>query len=148
MTDRFKITPAVFLVLEKDGNYFLMRRSNTGHKDGEYGLISGHFEGQETPRQAMVREAKEEAGIQISPLDLKLKHVMSRVSDAGAGERIDLFFTVKNWQGEPINNEPEKCDQVIWADKNSLPENTISYIRQALENIKSEIPYSEHGWDE
>ena len=83
----------------------------------------------------------------------------------GDHERIDLFFTVKNWQGEKRtsslrsenlvssqgseikNMEPEKCDDLSWFPLNDLPKNTIPYIRKAIECYKEGISYCEFGWE-
>ena len=59
---------AVHLILTNDDDEILMlRRVDTGYKDGEYGLVSGHVEEGENLKSAMIREASEEAGIAISP---------------------------------------------------------------------------------
>ena len=63
--DAYKIIPSVYLILERDGKILLGRRCNTGFLDGHYGLAAGHAEAYETFREAMVREAKEEIGIDI-----------------------------------------------------------------------------------
>src|SRR4030095_15396995 len=58
------------------------------------------FDGNETARGAMVREAKEEAGIEIDPAQLELFHVMHRRS---IDERLSFFFTTRVWRGGPTN---------------------------------------------
>lgn len=127
----------------------LIRRFNTGYEDGNYSLVAGHLDGQETFRRAMVREAKEEADIILEENDLEVAHVMHRLSnfsDIGARERIDVFMTTKKWQGEPKNMEPNKCDEMNWYSFDRLPDNTIPYIKQALECVKNNIFYSEYGF--
>lgn len=143
MTERFTIIPAVYLVLIKDGKILLLRRKNTGFEDGNYSMVSGHLEGNETIRHAMIREAREEAGITIQPQDLALVHIMHRQTQP---ERSDFFLTTSTWDGEITNKEPEKCDDLSWFSLTQLPENTIPYIRQAIEHIQAGQVYSEHGW--
>jgi hypothetical protein len=41
-TERFKLRAAAYLLLIKDGKVLLLRRSNTGWRDGEYTLPAGH----------------------------------------------------------------------------------------------------------
>lgn len=147
---RFKITPAVYLVLTKGDKILLLRRYNTGHHDGEYGLVSGHFEGNETVKQAMAREAREEAGIIISPADLEIVHIMNRYlkeNSPGREERLDIFFKADRWQGEPINQEPDKCDELAWFNLDDLPDNVIPCIRQVINCLDKSVLYSEWGWE-
>ena len=142
-TERFKLIPAVHLFLIKDDQVLLLRRFNTGWEDGNYSVPAGHADGNETMRQAMAREALEEIGVTIRPEDLEIAHVMHRMSDS---ERVDFFFTAATWDGQPSNVEPEKCDDLSWYSLNALPENTIDYIRQALECYQKGESYSELGW--
>ena len=143
--ERFKLIPSVYLLLIKDGKILLSRRFQTGYEDGKYGLPSGHAEGEETMREVMVREALEEVGVKISKGDLHLAHTMHRW--CGDHERIDFFFTAKEWKGEVKNMEPEKCDDLSWFSIDRLPENTIPYIRHAIQSVTNKIPYSEFGWE-
>ena len=150
MKVRFKLIPAAYLFLIKDERVLLMRRAGTGYKDGEWGLPAGHFDGDEAGTMAMVREAREEIGIKIDPAKLKLVHLMHRNGlDGGDGkenERIDLFFTLQEWTGEPTNCEPHKCDALQWFPLDALPAKTIDYMREALESYRDGIIYSERGW--
>lgn len=143
--DRFKLVPAAYLILKKDDEILLLRRSNTGYEDGNYSFIAGHLDGDETFRQAIIREAKEEADIVIEPEDLEIVHTMHRKKETDA-ERIDFFFLAIKWTGEPKNMEPNKCDELKWFNINDLPSNTIPCIRQVIENFKNKKVYSEFGW--
>jgi len=139
--ERFKLIPSVYLILIKDNKILLSRRYNTGYFDNNYSFPAGHLESEETLKQAMVREAKEEVDVTLDPADLELIHVMNRkIPD---NERIDFFFTAKKWQGEPKIMEPEKCDDLRWFDLDNLPKNIVPYIRQAIDSILNNIIYSE-----
>lgn len=142
--DRFKLIPTSHLILIRDGKILLLRRFNTGYEDGNYSVVAGHLDGNETFIQAMVREAKEEADITIKPEDLNVIHTMHR-KEPGE-ERIDFFIRARKWAGEPKIMEPERCDELKWFDIEDLPENVIPYVKQAIDNIKKGIFYSEHGW--
>jgi 8-oxo-dGTP diphosphatase len=93
----------------------------------------------------MIREAKEEAGIDLKAEDLNVVHVMHR--KCPNEERIDLFIKARKWKGEPKNLEPHKCDDLRWFEIEKLPTNTIPYVRQAIDCIRNKIFYSEFGWD-
>lgn len=140
---RFKLILSVYLVLIKDGKVLLLRRANTGYEDGKYGLPSGHADGGESGSAATAREAKEEAGIDVDPGDLKFVHCMHRIQN---DERVDFFFAAEKWQGEPKNMEPEKCDDLSWFALDDLPANTIPYIKEAIEHSQKGIYYSQFGW--
>jgi len=143
MKDRFKLIASVYLLFIRGNKILLLRRANTGFEDGNYGLVAGHIDGNESLTEAAVREAKEESGIQIDPEDLRLRVVMHRI---GADERIDFFFELQKWNGEPKNMEPRKCDDLSWFPINALPSHTIPYIREAIRCYQESINYSEFGW--
>ena len=141
--NRHRIIPAVFLVLLQEGNVLLQRRKNTGHEDGNYSLVGGHFEGNESATAVLIREAKEEIGIVLDPSELKLSYVLHKKID---DERLDLFFIAKKWKGTPKICEPNKCDDLKYVSLTTLPINTTAYIAQALNDIKNNIIYGEFGW--
>lgn len=140
---RFKLILSVYLILVRDGKTLLLRRQNTGYEDGNYGLVSGHADGNESARAATCREVLEEVGLKLNEDDLKFVHLMHRISN---DERIDAFFTIDKWEGEPKNTEPKKCDDLSWFPLDGLPKNTIPYIRQAIECFQKDTIYSERGW--
>lgn len=140
---RTKFLVAVHLFFLKDEQILLLRRFNTGYEDGKYSVVAGHVDAGETVTQAAMREAQEEIGVLLTPADLQIVHVMNRKSD---DERIDFFVIIRRWQGEVTNLEPHKCDDLAWCALDALPPNTIPYVRQAIENYKAGIYYSEFGW--
>jgi len=123
----------------------LLRRRNTGYEDGNYSVIAGHLDGGEPVKQAMIREAREEAGIDIEPIDLEVVHVMHRQSN---DERIDFFLKAVRWRGEPINCEPHKCDELRWCRFDDLPGNIIPYVRRAIENVQRGVAFDSFGWED
>jgi len=142
---RFKLIPAVYLLLRQKNDVLLLRRANTGYQDGRYSLIAGHLDGDELGKNAVVREAKEEAGITVKPNDLKFVHVVHRLSRNEPGqERIDLFYETHKWLGEVTNSEPNKCDELSWYSLDNLPNETMLLIKLVLTDIKNGIYYSEY----
>ena len=143
MKERFKLIASVYLLFVKDGKILLLRRANTGYEDGNYGLVAGHLDANESLTHAAIREAKEESGVDLESRNLAVKTTMHRRQD---DERVDFFFEVRDWTGEPVNAEPEKCDDLSWFPLDQLPTNTIPYIKQAIDYYKKGIFYSEFGW--
>ena len=96
MKERFKLIASIYLLLKKDEKILLMRRFNTGYEDGNYGLAAGHLDGDETLRAGMVREAKEEIGIDVLENDLEIEHISHRVSN---DDRVyfDVYISVKKY---------------------------------------------------
>jgi len=146
LEERFKLIPEVYLVLVRDKKVLLSRRFQTGYEDGNYSMIAGHADGNETMREALAREAKEEAGITIDPK--KLEHLLTMHRWCGDHERIGFYFTAEQWGGEIKNTEPNKCDDLAWFPINRLPDNTILYIRKAIECYINGVRYTEFGWGE
>jgi 8-oxo-dGTP pyrophosphatase MutT (NUDIX family) len=143
-SERFLIRAAVYLLLFKNNKILLSRRFNTGWKDGYYSLIAGHLDGGESVSQAMIREAKEEAGIVITKKNLLPATVIHRVYLGQ--EYIDFFFVAKKWSGKPTINEPDKCDEMKWFPLDKLPFKTLPYIKEAISNYKKKVCFFESGW--
>lgn len=135
---------SVYLLYIRENKVLLLRRQNTGYQDGMYVLPAGHVEDNETLPSAMIREANEEAGLTLSIDALTLVHVMHRKEE---DLRVDFFFLAKDTRQTPSNAEPEKCDEIGWFDMNKLPENTIPFIRQAVDHYLQKSIYSEIGWE-
>jgi 8-oxo-dGTP diphosphatase len=137
---RAKFPVTVHLLFFREDQVLLLRRFNTGYADGQYSVPAGHLDGGETVLAAAAREAEEEVGVKIGAEDMVFSTVMHRMEE---DERVDFFIHVHQWKGEPVNAEPEKCDDLCWADVNQLPANIIPYVRQALGNHLAKIPFDE-----
>ena len=140
---RNKAIPAVYILLEQDGKILLGRRCNTGYEDGNYQVPAGHVDEGELPTEAMVREIKEEIGVDIIQSDLELLHVSYRPKHDNTDNRVDFFFKAEKWNGEVKNMEPHKCDDLQWFPLNKLPENMTFHVREALECIQKRIFFKE-----
>lgn len=128
---------AVHLILTNDwGECLFLRRFNTGYKDSEYGLVSGHVEEGENLKSAMIREAREEVGITLSPDNLEVVGVIPSLPN----RYVYFFLHASTWSGRVRNMEPHKCDDMRWLDIRALPDNIVLYVRWAIEN------YLEGNW--
>lgn len=145
--NRHTVIPAAYCIFRDGGKVLLLRRFNTGYKNGWYTLPSGHVEANETALVAAVREAKEEVGVTIEPQDLRLVFTLHSKSEVPeTHERVSLFYEVKKWRGKPQNAEPSKCDEVRWASISALPDKTIEEVRLAIVNVAKHQPYGEYGF--
>ena len=139
----FTAPVAVHLLLEKDGRILMLRRHNTGFEDGNYSVVAGHVDGGEQLKDAMSREAREEAGIEITPSDLRVVGVMHLMGDR---EYVSFFLHTSQWSGQVVNAEPHKCDDLSWFEIDNLPGNTTPYIRRAIANYRAGVWYDSYGW--
>lgn len=144
MSERFRLLVAVHLFLLRGDETLLLRRFNTGYEDGNYSVVAGHLDGGEDVVAAVIREAREEVGIVISPADLSVVGVMHR---RAADERIDFFLATSQWAGTVRNAEPEKCDALAWFPLDDLPENVVPYVRRALANYHRGRWFESYGWN-
>lgn len=139
-----KVPVAVHLFLMDKNKILLSKRYNTGFQDGKYSLVAGHIEGNETIKQAMIREAMEEANVMLDDEKLRIVQVMHRKSETE--ERIDYFLFAEEWNGTLKNNEPHKCDDLRWFYLEHLPENMVEYVRYALISYLKKENFTEFGW--
>lgn len=144
MKERSKFPISVQLLLENQDKILLMKRKNTGYEDGKYSLPGGHVEANEEIRNALVREAKEEIGIDIDVGDLEFHKVLNRKVSENQ-EYIDFIFKTAHWSGNINNNEKDKCEEIIWVEKNQIPRNTLDFIPQLLN--KKESTYLPFNWE-
>jgi 8-oxo-dGTP pyrophosphatase MutT (NUDIX family) len=140
---RAKFPVTVHLLFFRGEQVLLLRRFNTGYADGLYSVPAGHLDGGETVLAAARREAEEETGLRLDPDQMAFSSVIHRMEDQ---ERVDFFVHVLEWQGEPVNTEPDKCDELRWANVDDLPESVIPYVRAAIENHRAGLPFLEFGW--
>lgn len=140
---RHKVTGDVHLLLRRGNEVLFGQRQNTGFEDGAWHLPSGHLEADESVIDALIREAEEEIGVAIMPEDVRFSHIMHNSSSGG---RMAFFFTVRTWQGEPTNQEPDKCSALDWFAPDALPEHMIDYCRVAIQHIADGTSFSVYGW--
>lgn len=143
---RNKIPVTVQIVLIKKNKILLMKRFNTGYEDGKYCLPGGHVEKGEEIKQAGIREAKEELGIDIKNEDLEVKHVLYRKVKDNA--YVDFILICKEWSGEIKINEKDKCNEIRWIYINKLPSNIIPFIKKIFTEEHKEKYYISYGWEE
>lgn len=102
--------------------------------------MGGHLDGNEEIISAAIREIKEEIGADIRSEDLTLKTICH--SNKGK-EYLQFYFECCKWTGKIENKEPHKCKSLEWHEWNNIPENTCSYIKEAIEKINAGISFYE-----
>ena len=141
---RHHAIPAAYVIVWSGSRILLSRRLNTGHMDGRYQLPAGHVEPGEMPAETAVRELKEEVGLAADVAALEFAHAAYREKHNDTGDRLDVFFSLRQWTGEISNPEPHKSGGWEWHDVDRLPDDTIPFIRQILAAVQARCAYSEH----
>ncbi|PWI41821.1 methyltransferase domain-containing protein [Streptomyces sp. ICBB 8177] len=126
----------VHLILRRGDEVLLARRSGTGYADGLLNAPSGHVEDGEDVREAVIREAYEEVGVVIDPAAVRAALVMQHKAPDGA-PRTGWFFEARDWRGEPVNREPDKCSGIGWHRLDALPDDMVAYCRAGLDAYRA-----------
>ena len=131
--------------LKNENKVLLMRRKNTGYEDDKYGFIGGHLEEGEDFKSAIIREAKEEANIELDAEDLKF---ISIVHKKGTTKNyVNIFFSAHEYSGDIKNNEIDKCSDIKWFEIEELPDDIIDIEEKVIENYKKNNYLIEYGWN-
>lgn len=125
----------------------MVRRANTGWRDGSWTVPAGHIEEGEAPSAAAIRELQEEAGVHTTSEMLSEPLIYFYPEDARLNDRVSLFFQVSNYSGVPANAEPAKADKARWFNLDDLPTDMPPLLRRALIDIKSDVRYSERYYN-
>jgi 8-oxo-dGTP diphosphatase len=135
---------AVHLLFYLNGEVLLLKRQNTGFEDGKWSVVAGRMDGGEEVKSAAIREAKEEAGVDIDPKDIDIVGVIHRKNITS--EWIDFYLKVNNWKGMITNAEPHKCEELKWFRLDQLPHQMIDYVRNAVQKNHAVMWFDSVGW--
>ena len=130
---------AVHMIITKDNKILLQKRKGSKLWPGYYALPAGHIDEGETQFDALIREAQEELGINIDPKNILNSYVVLRrnffeIDGKQLEPYIDYYFDIEKFEGVPKIMEEDKCDELIWADVDNLPEPFINYEGVFLED--------------
>lgn len=127
----------VHLILRRGDDVLLARRAGTGYGDGLLNGPSGHVEDGEDVRTAMIREAFEEIGVELTPDELRVALVMQHRGPGGR-PRMGWFFEAEyDSAAEPYNREPHKCSGLSWHPLSALPDDMVAYCRAGLDAYRA-----------
>ena len=146
MRERFTLSLSVFVIVRDTDRILLLRRANTGWRDGFHSLPAGAHDGGEPLAVAAARELREETGLVAGPDDLRLAHLLHCAPSEGNGEWLGAFFLADAWSGTPTLAEPDKHDHIGWHSLDDLPPTLIAYTRQGIELGLRGVPNSHFDW--
>ena len=141
---RFRLVPAAYVLLLRASpagdEVLLQLRQGTGYRDGHWAAAAaGHVEADESAFAAACREAAEEAGAKIDPVDLEPLTSMHRThgNHDPVDERVDFFFACRRWAGEPRLMEEAKSAGLGWFPLAELPEPVVPHERYVLDALRA-----------
>jgi 8-oxo-dGTP pyrophosphatase MutT (NUDIX family) len=146
MPERYRSVIDVHVILRRGGKILLLRRAGNVYAAGMLCLPSGHLEEGESILSAAVREAKEETGIGLGPATLRLALSIHERHQGTTHARIGFVFEPALWDGEPVNAEPSKCSELVWADPAHLPSDATGYTAAIIDAVERGTTFTLNGW--
>lgn len=151
---RVPLVAAAYAVMTRESDrgteVLLQLRRGTGFMDGWWACAAaGHVEDAAAPSEALVRESVEELG--VTPTRAAPLTTLQRSSLAGPLEqRVDFFFHVTDWTGEPTLREPDKAADLQWWLLAELPDAVVPHERLVLAGLAEggPPPFVEVGHDQ
>lgn len=128
---------AVHMLIIDGDKILVQKRKGTKLWSGYYSLPAGHIDEGEDQYDALIREAKEELGIEIDRCDIKKQYIVLRRNYFKIGNKIlepyiDYYFEIEKYWGIPTIIEENKCSELLWADIDDLPNPFINYVGDFL----------------
>ena len=130
---------SIYMLITNNNKILLQKRKGSKLWPGYYALPAGHIDEGENQYEALTREAKEELGLEIELKDIINSYVVLRrnffeIDGKKLEPYIDYYFEISKYRGIPKIMEIDKCDELIWADVNDLPEPFINFEGDFLED--------------
>lgn len=127
--ERPKIGLGVYILNRENEVLLLHRRGN--HGAGTWSAPGGHLEYGESFEECAEREAKEEAGIEVS--DLEFIGVRNDIFQEERKHSVTLSMRTKQYLGEPKIMEPEVFDDIRWFPLDALPKPLFPSMERFLQ---------------
>ncbi|WP_418277195.1 NUDIX domain-containing protein [Isoptericola jiangsuensis] len=136
--DRFRVVPAAYLFLRREGQVLLQLRAPELFMGGHWAAgAAGHVEAGESALAAVVREAAEELGVVVDPADVVPLTVQHRGIPGGPAleQRVDFFFAATRWEGTPELQEADKATDLRWFPLVRLPHPVVPHELVVLRDL-------------
>lgn len=113
------------VLIDQDGRWLMHRRPLDKHHGGRWEFPGGKVESGETPANALVRELREELGIEVAPDCWEPVGFAEDRPEVDAMPIVILLYKVSQWDGDPKAIEGEAVgwfapDEVARLDKPPL----------------------------
>lgn len=136
----------VNLIVEHENQVLMLYRKNTPAYNNLYALPAGKVEFGDSLKENVIREAKEEVGIDILADDLQLVLTMwaNYTYEEEQIEDVGFFFKANTFKGEIFNAEPHKHDHLKWFSLDDLPQAIQPHAHAALKAYQQGLNYIEY----
>ena len=123
-------------ILNEKGEVLLMKRSSKSQNEaGTWALIGGRLEFGETLIEGIKRETREEIGVEIEIIKQLPAH--DHMPPGENQHWVGNVFIAKLTSGTPINNEPEKCEEIAWFALDNLPTPLADMSAKAIKYLQN-----------
>ena len=130
-------------VINEKGEVLIEKRVNKGLTPGKLDLCSGHVDNEETQTQAMIRELKEELGIDLEEAMnvVKISEHPAELGFLSSNKKRNFFITfycLKRASSE-VEIQEEEIEKIVW-----LPlEETFALIKSGRTKFPKDYNYDE-----
>lgn len=124
--------------IEKDNKYLMLHRTTKANDENhdKWIGVGGHFEKGESPEDCLLREVKEETGLELNAFDFR--GIVTFVSDENPAEYMCLY-TANEFSGTQIS-----CSegQLEWVEKSKITElNLWEGDKIFLDLLTKDVPF-------
>lgn len=118
------------VVIIKDQKVLLGYQTRS-YEEPCWAFPGGKVDDEETINQAVIREVKEECGLEVSEIEFItfFEDIFQDTTHV-----ISLVVKVNNFQGQPKVLEPEKCQKWEWFDVDDIPENKTENLSRLIDS--------------
>ncbi len=121
------------VVLQDPSGQVLLAKRKNSYKEGYFGLPGGRVEGPELLTDCAIRELAEETDIRA----VKLEFAGVVREWQGEYSFVHFVFVCQEWEGIPINNEPDKAEPWQWYKIDALPDPVLPGHYACLKLVNS-----------
>lgn len=128
------------MIQNRKGEVLLGLRKGS-HGSGEWSFPGGHLEMGETVFETAKREVKEETNLDINKFELISVADEMRYLESDGKHYLNIGVKALYEGGEPVNMEPEKCEEWKWFSLDNLPANLFEGTELVINNFKNNTIY-------